>query len=246
MTDDLLTPVEGKGPNKRGYLSYVPGPFNYAQLVTELADEVRASADRINGSKKTHIIEVGLELTAMKAKLAHGQFSEWIDRELNFSSRTARNYMLAAKEFADKPATVSVLPPATLYRLANAAPDVRDDIVARAEAGEYVDREEVDEAIRKPKIDTAEAKRVAAEQAKKEAKSKRRRERSEQNWRAKWEAEEAEARRQQRVCAEELISKLISHFDLDAINALNLLWRRANFNGVEGIVAARRRDGGAE
>lgn len=247
MNDACIIPAyETNGPNKRGYVTYVAGPFNYSQLAAGLADEARATADRINASKKTHIIEVGLELTAIKAKLAHGQFTEWIDRELNFSTTTARNYMRAAKEFADKPATVAVLPPATLYRLANAAPDVRADVVARAEAGEYMDRDEVDEAIRKPKLETAEAKKVASGQAAKEAKAKRRRERSEQNWRAKWEAEEAEAGQRQSVCAEELVAKLAAHFDLDAIAELNVLWRKANFAAIDKAVAVRRREGGAE
>ena len=245
MTDDLLTPVAEKGPNKRGYFSYVPGPFDYGQLGDKLADEVRASTARINASKKTHIIEVGRELTAMKAKLEHGLFSEWIDRELNFSAATSRNYMAVARELAHAPLTVSVLPPAVLYRLAGSSPSVRDEIVSRIEGGEYVDRDEVVEAIRRPKQETAEAKKAAADEAKKAAKARLRRERRQQNWQAQWDAEVEEQRRQQSVCATELMERLLDHFELDAIAELNRLWRTANFNTIDQAIAARRREGGA-
>ena len=229
MTTCSFQPKSRAAPNRRGYTAFIPGPFDYGQLATDLAEEVRSSAERINASKKSHIIEVGLELISMKAKLVHGQFTEWIDRELNFSPTTARNYMRAAKEFADKPATVAVLPPATLYRLATAAPEIRADIVARAEAGQYLDREEVDEAIRKPKIVSAEAKKAAAS----ETKARRRRERREQNWRAKWEADEREMRERQRASASELVDLLAPHFSGQQILDLYALWRSAGQLALE-------------
>lgn len=229
--------LEQPGPNKRGYMTFQPGPFDYGLLAADLADEARASAERINASKRKHIIEVGCELIKIKERLTHGHFIDWIDRELNFSAATARNYMAAAREFADKPLTVSVLPPATLYRLAGATPEVRQDIVSRVEAGEYVDREEVDEAIRRPKVEHAEAAKLKAEQAKKEARSARRRERREQNWKQKYEEEQEQERRSQLAAAKELIKLLSKHFTRAEIHDLNDLWRKTRWNSVAMVLA---------
>ena len=55
------------------------------ELHNELTGLLNSSLDKA--------IEIGLLLTEKKAELKHGQFGKWIEENLVFSDRTARNYI---------------------------------------------------------------------------------------------------------------------------------------------------------
>ena len=76
------------------------------------------------------IIEIGRELTAVKADLPHGQFLPWIEAEFEMSEWTARQFMHAAERFGDKSEIISDFKPTILYALA--APSTPDSVVEKA------------------------------------------------------------------------------------------------------------------
>lgn len=72
------------------------------------------------GTARTCIIEVGRELAAAKAGMAHGDWLPWLRTEFDWDERTARNYMRVAEAF--KSETVSdfsdlAIEPTALYAL---------------------------------------------------------------------------------------------------------------------------------
>jgi hypothetical protein len=86
------------------------------------------------------IIEAGRELLTVKEMLDHGEFGSWIQAQCGISISTAENYMNAARFSEGKIASVAILPPTTVYRLAakNARPEIVADVLERAAHGEIV------------------------------------------------------------------------------------------------------------
>ena len=82
--------------------------------LTAIATEIRARAQTI-----ADVIEIGGLLIEAQAQLDHGEWLPWVERELDFTERTAQNYM-AAYRFALKYETVaySKLTTSALYKLA--------------------------------------------------------------------------------------------------------------------------------
>ena len=236
MSVALTTPNDNGHPLDKPYVSSVEEQFDYSRLAANLAGEARESARRIKLSQRDHIIEVGLELLKIKDRMAHGFFTDWIDRALNFAPTTARNYMRAAEAFADKPATVAVLPPSTLYRLAGAPPEIRSAIVAQIEAGILVDRADIDHEISYKRKVAVEAKRlsvVPAEQKKRAEAAQERRQR-------KWDKEEQERNERHEKAATELLHTLALTHDFHEIAHLNQLWRHAGYHVVDRLISLQR------
>jgi hypothetical protein len=105
--------------------------FRYDHLPPELAKAAREAADRIRARVRTAtaaIIQVGGDLIAVKRQLDHGEFTKWVEIECGFGLRTAQNYMRVAAFATGKSETVSLLRPATVYRLA--APGTPPEVVA--------------------------------------------------------------------------------------------------------------------
>src|SRR5262249_5202495 len=92
------------------------------------------------------VIEIGRELISIKGQLEHGQFTEWVEIECGFSLRSAENYMRAAAFAVGKSETVSLLRPATAYRLAakSAPPEVVSAVIRSIEAGHIPTDGEID------------------------------------------------------------------------------------------------------
>lgn len=137
---DLLEPQEAQK------LSH----FDYSGLPADIADEARATAKRVRERMNRAIVEVGQELRTIKEKLEHGQFTAWIRAEFGgMSERTAQRYMSAAEAFGGKSDTVSVLPARSVFKLAakSTPHHVREEVVARIEAGEKILDSVVDEYI---------------------------------------------------------------------------------------------------
>lgn len=75
------------------------------------------------------IFEIGRELIAVKERLGHGRFGDWLQAEFEMAERTAQNFMAVATRFP-KSATVADFSPKVLYELA--APSTPDEVVEKA------------------------------------------------------------------------------------------------------------------
>lgn len=118
--------------------------FDYGALPVELAVKSRAAAERIKlRLKRTveDIIEIGRELTAIKAELPHGQFLPWIAAEFEMDQKTAFNFMSVYERFGSgKLGIIPNFKPTILYALsAPSTPEsVIDKAIEQAEAGDKV------------------------------------------------------------------------------------------------------------
>ncbi len=89
------------------------------------------------GCTTAAIIAIGVELASVKTRLEHGTFTLWVEAECGFTMRTAENYIRVATFAADKNEMVSVLPPATLYKIAaeSAPSDVVGEVLTSLNTG---------------------------------------------------------------------------------------------------------------
>jgi hypothetical protein len=134
------------------------------------ATELAEIADRIRIRMRhtiADIIETGRDLTAAKAQLGHGQFSDWVWDEFSMSARTAQNYMRAAEWAEGKNEIISHLSPTAVYALA--APStptaVTDRVIADSKAGKPVTDEYVKRHIKAAKEQERKKKARAARAA---------------------------------------------------------------------------------
>jgi hypothetical protein len=138
--------------------------FNYDALPAHDTDLLRESAERIRANVRrttAAILEIGRDLLKAKERLDHGQFSAWVDAECGFGVRSAERYITAAKLAEGKNDTVSLLPLATVYRLAakSTPPAVIEAVISRVEAGEVLSYTVVKEMIHAGKPEQRPAKR---------------------------------------------------------------------------------------
>lgn len=118
---------------------------------------VRANRIRqLQADVQRGIIEIGFELIAAKKEIGHGNWGRWLQKEFEWTERTARNFMAMAERFGNRK-TFSDLRPSTLQALL-ALPEGEEDkfIAAQAEAGEPVGEmttREVKSAIKKFKAE---------------------------------------------------------------------------------------------
>ena len=101
------------------------------QRTSELKSLIRRSAQ--------DIIEIGLRLSEVKARLGHGRFGAWLAAEFHWSPDTALNFMRVAERFGQNP-NISEFAPSALYLLAAPAASAAAcrEALARAEAGERI------------------------------------------------------------------------------------------------------------
>lgn len=64
--------------------------------ITEEIQELKAEAQCLIVN---YVCKIGKKLTEAKAILQHGEWAEWLENEVNFSQRTATNYMKIYKEY---------------------------------------------------------------------------------------------------------------------------------------------------
>jgi hypothetical protein len=133
----------------------VVGAFDYASLPAETAGNLQSCAARIRKqvTDMAHsIILIGHFLTLAKQVLAHGQFIRWVVAECGFSVSSAENYIRVCEFTAHdgRFATVTILPPATLYLISakNAPHEIVQAVVARAASGVPVPAAEVKRMLR--------------------------------------------------------------------------------------------------
>ena len=116
--------------------------FNYALLAPDVAVDLRHQAARLRGlmvRSTVDMIEIGRDLIAIKAQLGHGQFTDWVEREIGVTVRTVQGYMAIAK-LNGKNETISLLPPSTARMLAakSVAPEIVQQVITRANSGDIV------------------------------------------------------------------------------------------------------------
>jgi Protein of unknown function (DUF3102) len=117
--------------------------FNYDVLDPETRAFVLERAERIHNLARmtaTGIVQIGQYLTEVKAKLKHGQYLEWIEREFGWGDDSARNFMRVfelskSRNFRDLEIDVSAL---YLIAAPKTPEPVRRQVVQRAENGEPV------------------------------------------------------------------------------------------------------------
>jgi hypothetical protein len=127
-------------------------PFDYECMPPATVTALKEQASRIRNMVKTTmstIIQIGNDLIAVKQTLEHGKFCAWIESECGFSIRTAENYIRSAEFAEGKSATVALLQPATVYRLAakNAPAVIVDAVIQRALSGQIISDREVSAAF---------------------------------------------------------------------------------------------------
>ena len=134
--------------------------FDYGIVGANVASDLRDAARRIRERLARSVIESGRDLLAIKGQLKHGQFVAWIEAECALSLRSAERMMAAAEWAKGKNDTVSHLPPTVIYALSapSTPPEIHDAALAKIEAGARVDPKTLNDEI-------AEAKRKAAQAA---------------------------------------------------------------------------------
>jgi hypothetical protein len=101
----------------------------------ERADEIRNLAR----ATAENIWRIGQILTEVKASKPHGKFLPWIEKEFGWSEDTAERFMHVHARFKFR--NLRNIQPSALYVLAKTPEAVREDAIARAEAGETITHE---------------------------------------------------------------------------------------------------------
>jgi hypothetical protein len=109
----------------------------------QIADKIRSKAETI-----ADIVEIGRLLIEAKGQLDHGDWLPWLEREFDFSERTAQNY-ISAYDFSLKYETVAdlKLTPTALYSLAQQEDQEVIAAVLKEAAAVRVTRARVNEVV---------------------------------------------------------------------------------------------------
>lgn len=102
------------------------------QRTTEIKTLMRRTAQ--------DIVEIGLKLAEVKARLGHGFFYAWLHAEFEWSESAALKFMQVAERFKSVNFTDLQVAPAALYLLAapSAPESAREEALLRAEEGEPI------------------------------------------------------------------------------------------------------------
>jgi Protein of unknown function (DUF3102) len=121
-----------------------------------VSKELESAAQRVRTRLKNmseDIIEIGRELRAVKRRLKHGHFLDWVEKECELSRRTAQLMMRAAEWAEAKCEIVAHLEPAAIYLLAapSTPETVRQEVLSRLEEGQKPATQRVKDMIRATK-----------------------------------------------------------------------------------------------
>ena len=130
--------------------------FDYRDVPEEQRGEVHELVGRIQKNKTQMFVSavaMGVDLSKLKQVLPHGRFGPLLKREFQWTQKTAENYMKLARHFVDIIEPFSDLNLTTARALvAPSTPSVvRDELFARAEAGETITGAEVRQRIAEAK-----------------------------------------------------------------------------------------------
>lgn len=117
--------------------------FDYASLDADTCQFVQQQTGEIrNLMKRTAqgIIEIGRKLIAVKARLGHGRFGNWLAAEFEWTWKTATRFMNVAEQFNfDNLSNLDIAPSALYILAAPSTPKVVcEELIARALAGEPI------------------------------------------------------------------------------------------------------------
>jgi hypothetical protein len=121
-----------------------PVPFDYTALTVPdrqfVADQTGAIRSLIQRTA-ADIIDIGTRLLAVKDRLRHGRFGDWLAAEFSMTARTAQNFMNVARAFKkNEPSSdLNISAKALSLLAAPSVPEtVREEAVERAETGEHI------------------------------------------------------------------------------------------------------------
>jgi hypothetical protein len=117
--------------------------FDYGNLAAPEVKRCESAVEKITKYQRrmaADIVAIGSELLAVKDKLEHGQFGQWIDHYFGWSQQTGSRMMQAATVFKSLNLSIFTIDTSALYLLSSSkCPDeVRDDFIERAERGEHI------------------------------------------------------------------------------------------------------------
>ena len=129
--------------------------WDYKDVPAVDARRCKGAAEKISTFQRRmagDVIAIGMELLAVKDRLLHGQFTQWVKHHFEWSDRTARSMMAAAEVFGKtEAASVLNIDPTALYLLSSdSCPDeVRQEILAETGPGNWITPSLVKDRIRK-------------------------------------------------------------------------------------------------
>ena len=117
--------------------------FDYAELEAEISQFVRQQTGEIQALVKRtaqDIIEIGQKLNAVKEKLKHGSFTDWIETEFHWSYPTAARFMQVADRFGSQIYQIDKFAPSAMYELAapSTSKQALEEAIALAASGECI------------------------------------------------------------------------------------------------------------
>lgn len=126
--------------------------FDYGQLSGPAIKRCESAVERIDKLQRRmsgDIITIGSELLAVKERLEHGQFGEWIKHHFGWSQPTASRMMQAADAFKSFNLNNLTIDTSALYLLSSdKCPDeLRESMLERAEKGERITHAKVKEEL---------------------------------------------------------------------------------------------------
>lgn len=121
--------------------------FDYKHLDRDIRSRIIDATTRLHVlERKTgeQVLEIGRILIEVKAALGHGQFGAWLESEFGWTYESARRFMRVAEVFGENTQIVGFALSA-LYALASGtvSDEVRQEFIAKAEAGERVTHRDV-------------------------------------------------------------------------------------------------------
>jgi hypothetical protein len=139
----------------------------YQTLSPDNAALAMRAEERIKARTVVTVIENGRDLLEVRNALGHGHFTQWLEQTFPFTDRTAQRWMNAAERYGGKTDIMSVLNDTVLLMLAapSTPEEVRQEIEARAAAGEKITIAEVERLKREARAAQEETARLEAERS---------------------------------------------------------------------------------
>ncbi|OWY66019.1 hypothetical protein B7486_38825 [cyanobacterium TDX16] len=137
--------------------------FNYTELEAEISQFVQQQTGEIQALVKRtaqDIIEIGQKLNAVKDKLKHGRFIDWIEAEFHWSYPTAARFMQVADRFGSQIYQIDKFAPSAMYELAapSTSKQAIEEAIALAASGESITYSKAKALKKKYKVSSAKPK----------------------------------------------------------------------------------------
>ena len=114
-------------------------PENEKSIVRPL-EEIEAEIGFYKNQAAIGMIEIGKRLIEAKHQLQHGQWGKWLEEKVNFSQRTANQFMRIATEFPNSQ-PVSNLGTKKLFLMLDVPAEKRDEFLATYDVENMTTRE---------------------------------------------------------------------------------------------------------